>query len=52
MKITDLNLLIIDVYDGEQLIYTGMCDEAPEDLKQKQIQVKGIEGKKLILLIK
>lgn len=52
MIITDLNLLKIDVYDDKELIYSGMCYEAPEELKQKPVEVKGIEGKKLILKIK
>lgn len=49
MTIKDFNLLEIDVFDGENLIYNGMCENAPEDLKDKQIQVQGIDGKKLII---
>lgn len=49
MTIREFNLLIIDVYDGEKLVYSGKCEEAPEDLKNKQIIIDKIEGKKLII---
>lgn len=49
MTIKDFNLLEIDVYDGENLVYSGKCEEAPEELKQKQIKIDGNEGKKLII---
>lgn len=49
MKITDLNLLEIDVISGNDTIYTGMCEDAPEELKQKSIKVIGMDGKKLKL---
>lgn len=47
MTIKEFNLLQIAVYDGENVIYTGMCNEAPEELKEKQIKIEGIEGKVL-----
>ncbi len=49
MTIKDFNLLEIDIYDGEQLIYNGMCEDAPEELKKRQIKIDGNEGKKLII---
>lgn len=49
MKITDLNLLEIDVYDGDNLIYNGMCENASDDLKMKKVKIVGIDGKKLKL---
>ena len=48
MKIKEFNLLEIAVYDGEQLIYDGMSEDVPEDLKNQSIQIVGIDGKKLI----
>ena len=49
MKITDLNLLEIDLYDGDKIIYSGMCNEAPDELKELKIKIDRIDGKKLIL---
>ena len=49
MKITDLNLLEVDIYDGEKITYSGMCNEAPDILKEKQIKIDRIDGKKLII---
>lgn len=45
MTIKEFNLLQIVVYDGENIIYEGMCEEAPEELKEKQIKIDGIDGK-------
>ena len=45
MTIKEFNLLQIEVYDGENIIYDGMCNEAPEELKEKQIKIEGMEGK-------
>lgn len=51
MKITDLNLLEIDLYDGKTLIYNGMCENVPDEFKTKKIKIVGIDGKKLKLEI-
>ena len=51
MTIREFNLLEIDVYNGNDLVYTGMCEKVPEDLKDKQIKITGNEGKKLIVSI-
>ena len=48
MKISDFNLLKIDVFDGDKLIYNGMSENVPEDLKQAHIKIEGIDGKKVI----
>ncbi len=45
MTIKEFNLLKISVFDGENEIYNGMCEDAPDDLKQKQIKIIGNEGK-------
>ena len=49
MTIKDFNLLEIDVYDGDKLIYNGMCEDAPEELKDKQVRVRKIDNKTLII---
>jgi hypothetical protein len=49
MTIKEFNLLEIDVYEGEKLIYNGMCENAPDELKNRQIKIEGNEGKKLII---
>ena len=46
MTIKDFNLLEIDVFDGENLIYNGMCENAPEELKNRQVQIQKIDAKK------
>lgn len=51
MTIKDFNLLEIDVYENDKLIYNGMCENAPEELKQRQIKIDGNDGKKLIIKI-
>ena len=51
MKITEFNLLEIDVYDGDKLVYNGMCEDAPDELKNKEIRIEKMQGKKLIIKI-
>ena len=51
MKITDLNLLEVEIYDNSELIYQGMCEEVPNSIKEKHIQIIGIDGKKLKLKV-
>ena len=48
MKISEFNLLEIDVYDGDKLIFNGKVENAPEDLKEKHVKITSIEGKKVI----
>ena len=52
MTIKDFNLLKIDMFDGDNVIYSGMCNESPEELKEKQIEIIGIDGKKLLVRLK
>lgn len=47
MTIKEFNLLQIIVYDGEEIIYKGASEDAPEELKEKQIKIEGIDGKNL-----
>lgn len=51
MTIKEFNLLEIDVYDKDEkeLLYSGMCEEAPEDLKNKDIKILRMSQKKLII---
>ncbi len=49
MKITDLNLLEIDLFDGDKLVYNGMCEDIPDIYKDKKIKIKSIDGKKIQL---
>ncbi len=48
MKISDFNLLEIDIFEGEKLIYNGMSEDVPEELKEAHINITGIDGKKII----
>ena len=47
MTIKEFNLLQIVVYDGEEIIYSGTSENAPVELKEKQIKIEGIDGKVL-----
>lgn len=49
MTIKDFNLIELDLYKNENLIYTGMSEDIPEEYKDKQIKIDGIDGKKLII---
>ncbi len=51
MKISEFNLLEIDVFDGENLVYNGKVEDAPNDLKEKHVKITGIDGKKVITLL-
>lgn len=48
MKLDEFNLLEVDVFDGDNLIYNGMSENIPEDLKNEHINIIGINGKKVI----
>lgn len=52
MTIKDFNLLELDLYEDENLIYTGMSENVPEEYKHKQIKITGIDGKKIIAKLK
>jgi len=47
MTIKEFNLLNIEVYDGESVIYTGMSENTPEELKDRQIKIEKMDGKVL-----
>lgn len=49
MTIKEFNLLEIDIYDGDKKVYTGMCEDAPEEFKDKQIKILRNESKKLVV---
>lgn len=49
MTVNDFNLLEIDIYDGDELVYSGMRENVPEELRKKDIQITGNDGKKLIV---
>ena len=44
MTINDLKLLDVKVYDGENVIYEGKCEDAPEEIIKKSITVLGLHG--------
>ena len=51
MTVKDFNLLEIDMFENDKLIYSGMCEDVPAELKDKQIRIKDIDNKKLIVEI-
>ncbi len=44
IKIGDLKLLKIQVTKGEEIIYEGMVEDAPEDLKETNYQSATFES--------
>ncbi len=51
MTIKEFNLLELEVYQNDELIYQGMSENVPEDLKEKQIKIEKLDGKKIIVKI-
>ena len=49
MTVNDFNLLEIDIYDGDELVYSGMSENVPEELRKRDIHITGNDGKKLIV---
>ena len=47
MTIKEFHLLDIVVYDDGKEIFKGKCEDAPEDLKSKQIKIDGVDDKEL-----
>lgn len=47
MTIREFNLLKIEVYDGDSIIYSGMSEDVPEELKDRQIKIEKMDGKVL-----
>lgn len=45
MTLKEFNLLKIELYDGNNLIYAGTSNDVPEELKQRQIKIEGINDK-------
>lgn len=49
MNCNEFNLLQLDIYDGDNLIFSGMSEDVPENIKSFPIKINGIDGKKLIV---
>ena len=45
MTIKEFRLLHISVLDGENEVYNGMSEDAPQELLNKQIKIEGMEDK-------
>ena len=45
MTIKEFRLLHISVLDGENEVYNGMSEDAPQELLDKQIKIEGMEDK-------
>ena len=44
MTINDLKLLNVKVYDGENIIYEGKCEDVPEEISKLSIEVLNLHG--------
>jgi hypothetical protein len=51
MTIKEFNLLDIKVFDKDNLVYSGLSEEAPTELRSKPIKIDHIDGKTLIVKI-
>ena len=49
MNCNEFNLLQLDIYDGDKLIFSGISEKVPENIKSLPIKINGIDGKKLIV---
>ena len=49
MDCNEFNLLQLDIYDGDNLIFSGISEDVPENIKSLPIKINGIDGKKLIV---
>lgn len=45
MTIKEFRLLHISVFDGNNEVFNGMCEDAPKELLDKQIKIEGMEDK-------
>ena len=49
MNCNEFNLLQLDIYDCDNLIFSGISEEVPENIRSLPIKINGIDGKKLIV---
>ncbi len=49
MKLDDIRLVSIDLYDGDNLVYTGKIEETPEEYKNRHVEFKEFKDKKMVL---
>lgn len=49
MKLHELKLLELDIYDNDKLIFSGMSEDVPSEFSNLNISIRNIERKKLIL---
>ena len=49
MTIKEFHLLDIIVYENGKEIYKGKSEEAPEELKSKEIKIDGLDDKTLLV---
>lgn len=52
MNCNEFHLLKLDIYDNDELIFSGMSEDVPENIKFLPINIKSINGKKLIIELK
>ena len=49
MTIREFRLLTVNIFSKDELVYSGEVEAAPEELKDKQVKVRKIDNKTLIL---
>lgn len=51
MTVKDFSFLKIKLFDGDNIVYEGMCEDTPEEFKNKDIKIEYIESKILYVKI-
>lgn len=52
MWIKDVRCYDVDIYQGEEIIYSGNIDDAPVELKELEIEDMKIEHKRIKIKLK
>ena len=49
MTIREFRLLTVNIFSKGELIYSGEVEAAPEELKDKQVKIRKLDNKTLIV---
>ena len=49
MTIREFRLLTVNIFSKDELVYSGEVEAAPEELKDKQVKIRKLDNKTLIV---
>ena len=49
MTIKEFRLLTVNIFSKDELVYSGEVEAAPEELKDKQVKIRKLDNKTLIV---